>query len=97
MNFESKMSDEECQTAEEAAKLLKSEIATRKEKLGGCTRKTKDIRVLMFEGGNIEEVENKMMILHSCFQDLQSANDTVCALIEDEMERREDQNNWYEH
>ena len=35
-------------------------------------------------------------LLHSCFQDLQSANDSVCALIEDEMERRADQNNWYE-
>jgi hypothetical protein len=92
------MSDEEYQTAEEAAKLLKSKIATRKGKLGACTRKTNEIKELMFEGGNIEEVENKMTILHSCFQDLKSANDSVFALIVDEMEQREgeDQNNWYE-
>ncbi|KAK0151925.1 hypothetical protein N1851_006695 [Merluccius polli] len=90
------MSDEESQMAEESAALLKSEMAKCRGKLGACTRKINETREMLIEGGNREKVEKNISKLYSCAQDLKYANESVCALIADEAERKDDQNNWYE-
>lgn len=44
-------------SAAEAGKLLKSLLATRRGKLGACTRKMNDIKALLIENGAVNKIE----------------------------------------
>ena len=87
---------DDSQKADEAAKLLKSKVGTRRGKLAACTRKKNEIRQMMTEGADIMEVDKKVVMLLDCADEFKSANDSVYALMDDVTEREEDQSKWYE-
>lgn len=77
------MSDSEPQTAEEAAQLMKSLIATRSGKLGVCTRKKNEIKAL-FETGDVDRVDELVNTLLSCIDDFKSVHRSVQNLLDEE-------------
>lgn len=89
------MSDEEIQTAAEAEKLLNSRIATRRGKLGVCTRKMNEIKALLVGGGSIEQVDDCMASLLFFIHDFESLHKAVQELLAEE-EKENDHVDWYE-
>ena len=88
------MSDSAPQTAEEAAQLLKSLIATRSGKLGVCTRKRNEIKVL-FETGDVDKIDKLAKTLLSCIDDFESVHQSVQNLLGEE-EKATENADWYE-
>ena len=88
------MSDSAPQTAEEAAQLLKSLIATRSGKLGVCTRKRNEIKAL-FETGDVDKIDELAKTLLSCIDDFKSVHQSVQNLLGEE-EKATDNADWYE-
>ncbi len=89
------MADEDVQTAAEAEKLLKSRIASRRGKLGVCTRKMNEIKVLLVEGGNVEQVDDCMATLLLFISDFKNVHKAVQELLAGE-EKENDHADWYE-
>ena len=85
------MSDKDSETA----KLLKSEMATRRGKLGVCTRQMNEIRTLLVEDGTIERVERKLEVLSQSIEDLKFIHKSVQSLMNEE-EKELDTVDWYE-
>lgn len=63
------MSEKESETAKETARLLKSEMATRRGKLGVCTRQINELRTLLVENGDVDRVEKNMQVLRLSIED----------------------------
>lgn len=74
--FNNTMTDNESETAD-AAKLLKSEMATRRGKLGVCTRKINEIKNLLVENGDVEKVNANLEVLLACIRDFNSVHSSV--------------------
>lgn len=89
------MSDKETETAKETVKLLHSEKATRRGKLGFCTRQINEIRTLLVENGNIDRVEKNMQVLQQSIEDFKFIHRSVQSLMTEE-ERESDTVDWYE-
>lgn len=87
--------DEEIQTAAAAEKLLNSRIATRRGKLGVCTRKMNEIKALLTEGGIVEEVDDCMSSLLFYIHDFKSVHKAVQELLSEE-EKENDHVDWFE-
>ena len=63
-DIESRTDPSEAAAAEEDR--LKSLCATRRGKLGVCTRKQNEIKALLVPGGNIENVNGDVIVFKSC-------------------------------
>ena len=62
-DIESRTDPSEAAAAEDR---LKSLCATRRGKLGVCTRKQNEIKALLVPGGNIENVNDDVVVFESC-------------------------------
>ncbi|KAL0151450.1 hypothetical protein M9458_053236 [Cirrhinus mrigala] len=90
------MADEEdIQTAAEAERLLNSRIASRRGKLGVCTRKMNEMKALLVEGGNVEQVDDAMTTFLSFIRDFKNVHNAVQEFLTGE-EKENDHVDWYE-
>ena len=74
----------EPKTAAEAGDHLKSLIATRRGKLGVCTRRIKETKALMAEGGTIDDVDKCMHMFKQAVDEFNNVHDSVQELLSQE-------------
>ena len=91
------MSDipERTETAADAEAMLKSLKASRRGKLGSCTRKMNEIKTLLVEGGNVDIVVEGVETFNQAVNQFKTVNHSVQKLLSKE-EREEDHVDWYE-
>ncbi|XP_035988164.1 uncharacterized protein LOC118560795 [Fundulus heteroclitus] len=97
------MSDEESQN--EATGLeeqdYKSELsfkalsATRRGKLGQCTRKMNEIKAIMCENVDVEDVKKEVAAFHTILNDFKFCHESTQALLSDDVKESENLD-WYE-
>ena len=78
------------ETAADAEALLKSLKATRRGKLGSCTRKMNEIKALIIDDGNVDIVEEGVETFIQAVNDLKNVHHSVQKLLSKE-DREEDQ------
>ena len=83
------------ETAADAEALLKSLKATRRGKLGSCTRKMNEIKALLIDDGNVDIVEEGVETFIQAVNDFKNVHHSVQKLLSKE-ERGEDHVDWYE-
>ena len=81
--------------AAEAEDGLKSLIATRRGKLGVCTRRINETKALLAEGGNIDDVDKCMHMFKQAVEEFNNVHDSVQELLSQEAKQM-DYMDWYE-
>eukprot|EP00063_Salmo_salar_P065884 XP_014040719.1 PREDICTED: uncharacterized protein LOC106593859 [Salmo salar] len=88
---------------ERAEDHLNSLYAARRGKLGACTRKMNEIKVLLVDGGNIETVNESLEAFDAVLNDFKNGHESVLELVTEEEQEQESMNYYqprmrtYEH
>lgn len=75
--------------------LLKERIASRRGRLGACTRKINEIKGLMTDVGNIDEVNVLFEVFKEAVEEFEKAHQMVQEFLSKE-EKENDYSDWYE-
>ena len=71
----------EPKTVMEAEDLLKSLTATRRGKLGVCTRKLNETKALLTDGGNVDDVDDCMNMFKSAMDEYNKVHHSLQQLL----------------
>ena len=85
----------ELKTAAKAEDRLKSLTATRRGKLGVCTRRIHETQALLTEGGNTDDVDKSMHMFKQAVDEFNKVHNSVQELLSQE-EKETDTLDWYE-
>ena len=77
------MSDQP-ETAAQAEDALKSRIASRRGRLGACTRKTNEIKALLTDAGNVDKVNDALEVFKCAVGEFKHAHESVQELLSKE-------------
>lgn len=88
-------SDKEPIDAAEAEERFQSLSASRKGRLGACTRKMNEIKVLMETGGNVEKVDDSVALFQKTLDEFKETHVSVQTFLSEEIKENE-RINWYE-
>lgn len=83
------------ETAAEAEDLLKTLLASRRGKLGACTRRLNEIKILLVEGGNVDHVNQCVGIFKQAVDEFIRLHQSVQNLLSED-EKLDDHVDWYE-
>lgn len=84
------------ETSEIAAEdMLKSRIASRRGRLGACTRRINEIKALMTDVGNVDKVNDTFEAFKGAVDEFKNAHKSVQELLSEE-EKENDYYDWYE-
>ena len=90
-------------TLERAEEQFNSLYAARRGKLGVCTHKMNEIKVILIDGGNIETVNEGLEAFDAVINDFKNAHESVLELVTEEEQEYESINYYqtrmrtYEH
>ena len=94
-NYNKNETNTELKTAAEAEDRLGSLIATRRGKLGVCTRRMHETKALLIEGENIDDVDKSMYMFKQAVDEFNKVHIAVQELLSEE-EKETDTVDWYE-